>query len=175
MKKLKLLLLPVIAVLFFATECEDLLNEIGIVLSSDTYTYPFTVEARDAGSDTFISEETEANLDSLIEAKDHDPDAIEEITLKEATLSITNGENFNAFGSFELILAAEGLSEIVIATLSDIPDDSSVAEFELTDEDLVDYLQSDVFVVTIKGTLDEAITDPINITATIVYNIKVGV
>ena len=175
MKKLAIFWLPVLTIIFMATECDDILNSVGVIISSDTYVYNFTVDSMNSGSAALISEESEANLDSLIEAEGQDPSTINEVTLKDAKLTITNGKNFDAFGSFELKIKADGLDEIVIATLNNIPAGSTEADFVLTDKNLVDFLNKDVFVISINGVLNDDIIEAIDITATVTYNIKVGV
>ncbi len=102
----------------------------------------------------------ETNSESEFEVNDTRKDLIEEILLKEITLTITSPEtaDFSFLESIEVYINAEDLDEILIASKTEIDETASVLELDLTDTDLQEYIKKDSFTLRMNTVTDEAIS-----------------
>ncbi|WP_252732419.1 MULTISPECIES: hypothetical protein [Cellulophaga] len=102
----------------------------------------------------------ETNSESEFEVNDTRKDLIEEILLKEITLTITSPEtaDFSFLESIEVYIDVEDLDEILIASKSEIDGTESVLELDLTDIDIQEYIKKDSFVLRMNTVTDEVMS-----------------
>jgi hypothetical protein len=102
----------------------------------------------------------ETNSESEFEVNDTRKDLIEEILLKEITLTLTFPEmsDFSFLESIEVYINAEDLEEVLIASKTVVDETASVLELDLTDTDLQDYIKKDSFTLRMNTVTDEAIS-----------------
>ena len=104
--------------------------------------------------------ETETNSESEFAVNDTRKDLIEEIKLTELELIITSPSeaDFSFLKSIEIFISAEGMDEIQIASLNDIPDDTgNRLNLDTSDRDLKDYIKKDKFTLRLNTVTDEII------------------
>ncbi|WP_396633149.1 hypothetical protein [Maribacter sp. R86514] len=102
--------------------------------------------------------EIETNSESTFEVNDTRKDLIEEIKLTELELVIIlpDSADFSFLNSIEVYISADGLEEIKIAYLEEVPDDAgSVITLDTADTDLKEYIKSDEFSLRLNTVTDE--------------------
>ncbi len=102
--------------------------------------------------------EIETNSESTFEVNDTRKDLIEEIKLTELELVIISPDSadFSFLNSIEVYISADGLEEIKIAYLEEVPDDAgSVITLDTSDTDLKEYIKSDEFSLRLNTVTDE--------------------
>ena len=99
------------------------------------------------------------NSETTFESENTKKDLVEEATLTKLTLSIItpNGEDFSFLESAKIYITADGLSELMIASNTDIPAES-VVELYSEGQNLVEYIKKDVINLRIETITDEIIT-----------------
>lgn len=105
--------------------------------------------------------EMETNSESKFAVNDTRKDLIEEITLSELELIILSPDNadFSFLNSIEVFISAEGLEEIQIAFLSEVPEDSgNTINLNTSDKDLKEYIKKDEFSLRLNTVTDELIS-----------------
>ena len=105
--------------------------------------------------------ETETNSESEFAVNDTRKDLIEEIKLTELELVMIspNGADFSFLKSIEIFISAEGLEEIPIASLTDIPNDTgNRLNLNTSDRDLKDFIKKDKFSLRLNTVTDELIS-----------------
>lgn len=108
----------------------------------------------------------ESNSESEFAVNDTKKDLIEEIILTQLDLTITSptGGDFGFLKSIEVYISAEGLSEIMVASNTDIPDNAG-AKISLTptNKDLKEYIKKDKFNLRLNYVTDEVLTSDYHI------------
>jgi|TARA_R110002051_G_scaffold143507_5_gene216458 hypothetical protein len=102
--------------------------------------------------------EMETNSESTFAVNDTRKDLIEEITLTELELVMISpdGADFSFLNSIEVYISAEGLEEIRIAYLEEVPDNAgSVITLNTSDTDLKEYIKKDEFSLRLNTVTDE--------------------
>lgn len=102
--------------------------------------------------------EIETNSESTFEVNDTRKDLIEEIKLTELEMVIISPDDadFSFLNSIEVYISADGLEEIKIAYLEEVPDDAgSVITLDTADTDLKEYIKSDEFSLRLNTVTDE--------------------
>lgn len=105
-----------------------------------------------------ITPEKETNAESTFAVEDTRKDLVEEILLKQATLTITSpeGQDFAFLNDLYLYLRADGLDEILIASAEDIPESiGNVLELNPEDKDFKEYIKKDEFTLRVKAVTDK--------------------
>ena len=102
--------------------------------------------------------EMETDSESKFAVNDTRKDLIEEITLTELELIIISPDNadFSFLNSIEVFISAEGLEEIQIASLDEVPEDSgNKILLNTSDTDLKEYIKKDEFSLRLHTVTDE--------------------
>ncbi|WP_405400681.1 hypothetical protein [Maribacter sp. Asnod2-G09] len=102
--------------------------------------------------------EMETNSESTFEVNDTRKDLIEEIKLTELELVIISPESadFSFLNSIEVYISADGLEEIRIASLDEVPEDAgNKITLDTSDTDLKEYIKSDEFSLRLNTVTDE--------------------
>jgi hypothetical protein len=102
--------------------------------------------------------EMETNSESKFAVNDTRKDLIEEIKLTELELLIVSPDNadFSFLNSIEVFISSDGLEEIQIASLSDVPEDvGNSITLNTSDIDLKEYIKKDEFSLRLNTVTDE--------------------
>lgn len=102
--------------------------------------------------------EMETNSESKFAVNDTRKDLIEEIILTELELVVIAPDtaDFSFLNSIEVFISADGLKEIQIASLSDVPEDvGNSITLNTSDIDLKEYIKKDEFSLRLNTVTDE--------------------
>ena len=102
--------------------------------------------------------EMETNSESKFAVNDTRKDLIEEIILTELELVVIAPDtaDFSFLNSIEVFISADGLEEIQIASLSDVPENSgNRINLNTSDIDLKEYIKKDEFSLRLNTVTDE--------------------
>ncbi len=161
MKKVVLLIIPVI----LYTSCKDIEK-----LTEFTMDYDSSVTlSKSTGLNlpvNLFTPDIETNSSSEFAVNETRKDLVEEIRLTALNLTITSPESqtFSFLESVTISIAAEGLSEIEVATLENIPDNvGKIITLETTDQDLKEYIKKDKFTLHVKSVTDELLSQDVDI------------
>lgn len=143
---------------------------------SSTVTLPQDLDINKS-EDVFPSE-IEANLKAKVEGEGSSMDKIESVELTDLKLKITSptGKDFQFLSSVALYMDAEGLEEIKVAWLDDVPDTIGDAmDLKTSSKDLTDYLVEEVITLRLNTVLNEGISQDyqIGIDVTFLVDAKV--
>ncbi|UXP30654.1 hypothetical protein N6H18_09835 [Reichenbachiella agarivorans] len=102
----------------------------------------------------------ESNSESTFAGNNTKKELIEEIRLDQMDLTVTSPADgtFSFLESATLYISADGLDEIEIAYLEEVPEDAgSSISLDVTGVDLKEYLLQDSFQLRMKSSTDETI------------------
>lgn len=102
--------------------------------------------------------EMETNSESTFAVNDTRKDLIEEITLTELELFIVSPDtaDFSFLNSIEVYISADGLEEILIASLDEVPEEvGNRITLNTSDADLKEYIKKDEFSLRLNTVTDE--------------------
>ena len=102
--------------------------------------------------------EMETNSESTFAVNDTRKDLIEEIKLTDLELVMISPEeaDFSFLNSIEVFISADGLEEILIANLDEVPEDAgNVITLDTSDTDLKEYIKKDEFSLRLNTVTDE--------------------
>tara|TARA_R110000868_G_scaffold3863_5_gene23730 strand:+ start:3616 stop:4149 length:534 start_codon:yes stop_codon:yes gene_type:complete len=102
--------------------------------------------------------EMETNSESTFAVNDTRKDLIEEIKLTDLELVMISPEeaDFSFLNSIEVYISADGLEEILIANLDEVPKDAgNVITLDTSDTDLKEYIKKDEFSLRLNTVTDE--------------------
>ena len=122
--------------------------------------------------------DVETSSESEFESNNTRKDLIEEIQLKRMRLTITSpsGEDFSFLKSIEIYIKADGVDEILIASLSPVPADAgSQIDLETSGADLKEYIKKDSFTLRVKTATDEVIDNDIDIAILSVFAVDASI
>ena len=168
MKYLKYLSIVVLSIILF-TNCKliDGWTQFEVDYSS-TVTLPQDLDINK--SEDVYPSEIEANLKTKVEDEGSSMDKIESVELTDLNLRITSptGKDFQFLTSVALYMNAEGLDEIKVAWLDDVPATIGDAmALKTSSADLTDYLVEEVVTLRLNTVLNQGISQD--------YQIGIGV
>lgn len=108
-----------------------------------------------------ITPETETNSDTEFESNETRKDLIEEIKLikLELVLDTPTDADFSFLKSIEIFISADGLEEISIASVNEVPEDiGNILVLDTSDADLKKYIKKDTYSLRLNTVTDELIT-----------------
>lgn len=166
MKTTRLILILFIAAGILATACEDLLGDL-LKFNTQWYTLEFSIDTTDqVGTVTFITEEFDADLDSVLEANSVSMDNISDARLSDAIVSIlTPGKNFDPVGSLQIYIETPGKGSTLVAWLETVPTGVTEIVLDLTEDDLQEYLTETTFRATATGVLNSKVDEVVDLKA----------
>lgn len=153
------LLIPVWLLSFMMEGCKKLdkftqfnmsYDEQYVIPSSTGINLPFNI----------ISPDVETNSTSQFEVNDTRKDLIEEITLIDLTLELNSpgSSDFSFLKSAAIYISADGLSEVKVAYIDDVPDNVGKSmKMKTTGEDLQEYVKKDQFDLRLNVITDKVI------------------
>lgn len=154
----KLLLLPVMMLLFLS--CEDELDKLTMfdIDNSTSFSIPATTIIDSPIA--INTPEIESNSNNDFENNNSRKELIESAKLTRLQLTVDSPDNgnFDFLNEVELFISADGLTEIPLASIENIPADQ-LKELNLTptSEELRPYLQADNYNVRVRAITDETI------------------
>jgi hypothetical protein len=126
-------------------------NEEVVIPSTIGMDLPFNVATPDISTDS----------ESKFSVNDTRKGLIEFISLKSMTLDLTQPADgdFGFLKSISIYIKADGLDEIKIAWLDEVPaDPGATLDLDTSDEDLQEYIKMDSFSLRVNTVTDEIIT-----------------
>lgn len=108
-----------------------------------------------------ITPETETNSDTEFESNETRKDLIEEIKLikLELVLDTPADADFSFLKSIEIFISADGLDEISIASVKEVPEDiGNILVLDTSNADLKKYIKKDKYSLRLNTVTDELIT-----------------
>jgi hypothetical protein len=176
----KQLLIVAVSVLLtgFLLSCEkdDIIENATTSIDTQYFDMDFTVQATDKSGFQIFAEETFSHdIDSLLLLIGLNSDQIEEVVLKEAIVSIKEGNsitNFNILGSIELTIYTDLLGEMDIALSDPVPLDQSSLSLELSEENILPYFREEMFMITAQGDLKQRVNNDVNLNARVKFRVK---
>ena len=105
-----------------------------------------------------ITPEIETNSESKFEVNDTRKDLVEEIRLTELEMVIISPTeaDFSFLNSVEVYISADGLEEILVASLDEVPDNAgNTILLNTADVDLKEYIKKDAFSLRLNTVTDE--------------------
>jgi len=160
--------------LFLVSCGED--NDITTIDFDLDYTSSITVPASSGINLPFdlFSPEVTTNAESTFGSNNTNKELISEITLSSLTATITSpsSQRFDFVDDVTLYINADGLGEVEIATVTDVPDNvGTTLEFTTTGNNLKDYIVKDKFTIRAEVTTDQNVTEEVNIELDSKFNV----
>lgn len=155
----------------------ELLEELGVDITTDNYEDDFQVEPKGAGTYLFYQDVVISELKSIVEDEGFSLDQINSVQLHECIFSVNGPDdaNFNAFGSLEVVIFTDSPETgEVVATIDNLGVGLTEVTLMPTESELIDYLSGDDYNILIKGVLDEDLTYLIDIHYIINFDVEVG-
>jgi hypothetical protein len=162
--------------LFIFTVC--LLNSCDIIdeLTKFNMEYNSTVEIESTANlnlpfDVFTPD-VETNSESEFEVNDTRKDLIEDIRLRKLDLDITSpsDQDFSFLESVEIFISAEGLQEIRIAYMDEVPETiGNLISLDVEDVDIKEYIKKDKFNLRLNTVTDEVLTNDCSIAVKCIF------
>ncbi len=117
------------------------------------------------------------NFESEFSTNNANTDRVEYIKLTSMNLEVTNptGGNLDFLKSIQLSISADGLSDKIIASKSDVPDGLSLLDLDVEDEDLKPYIIKDTYKLKVEAVTDQIITQDYDLSTTSAFEVKANV
>lgn len=106
------------------------------------------------------------NAESTFGSNNTNKDLVSRVTLSSlvATITSPNDQRFDFVDDITLYISADGLGEVEIASVTDVPDNiGTTLEFTTTGNNLKDYIVKDKFKIRAEVTTDKNTTEDIDI------------
>ncbi|NJM16209.1 MAG: hypothetical protein HC896_13275 [Bacteroidales bacterium] len=165
--------LSAFAVLFLSS-CEEFADQFAFDVDGQTITFDMVAAPNPAGEFVYVTDLSDINLDSVINAQGVDPDAIQDISFEEATIDIVGDGNFDAFGSVEAWLSASNMNDMLLASADSIAEGAKQIPMQLATTSAKDILDGTGYSFALRGDLKQALEDTLVLKGTLKYKIKVS-
>lgn len=137
-----------------------------------------TKDLTTTGNQAFGETVLNSELKEKLEKNNTSLDLLDELKLKSATILIDSakaGENFDKVDNIEMLLSADGLPTITLASKNPIAKGSTSIELNVNNSDnLANYLKTTTYTYSIKGT-NNAPLSPMKLRIKANWNIKASV
>jgi hypothetical protein len=109
--------------------------------------------------------ETTTNAETTFGNNDTNKELIQEIIMKQMTMDITapGDRDFDFLKEIRIYINADGLSELEIASKTDIPADVDMITLDVNSNDIKEYIKKDKFQLRVKTVTDEVLSNDVNI------------
>ena len=159
----KIIALFALVLLFSNCKKVDEFTQFNLTYKSEVTVSPATI--LNLPIDIFTPD-METNSEAEFAVNDTNKDLVEEILLERLDMKITSPDDqrFDFLGSISVFIEAEGLSEIKIAEITDIPDNVG-AEISLTtvENNLAEYIKKDAFNLRVNIVSDKTVNREVKI------------
>lgn len=175
MKMRRIILVVFAAAMVFSSGCDDLLSDL-LKFNGEWYPFEFSIEPEDeVGEIEFVSDEFDANIDSLFEAEGLSRENLKSVKISDAEITvITAGYTFDPITSVELIMETPGLGSKTVAWLDTVPRGVTTIELDLSGDDLQEYLMEETFRFTVSGYLETRVDDKVDFEGRVRYVYRGG-
>ena len=138
-------------------------QEATIVVESN---FPIGLVAFDPVTVPTNSEETFKNNKTRAEL-------VKDVTLNKLTLTIpeAEGADFDFLKKIEIYIAAEGLNEVKVAFLDEVPLNQKTIELKLTNAKLDEYLKKDNYTIRTKAELRSSVVSDVDVKAAMRFKV----
>lgn len=98
---------------------------------------------------------------------------VKDVTLNKLTLTIpeTEGSDFDFLKTIEIYIAAEGLAEVKVAFLEEIPLDKKTIELKLTNAELDEYIKKDKYTIRTRAQLRNSVVSDVDVNAAMRFKV----
>ena len=98
---------------------------------------------------------------------------VKDVTLNKLTLTIpeTEGADFDFLESIEIYIAADGLKEVKVAFMEEVPLNVNTLTMNLTNAELDEYLKKDAYTIQTRAVLRNTVVDDINVDAAMRFKV----
>lgn len=172
------ILIPILFAAIILTSCDSLSK-------LTQFEMPFTASVTVPASTplnlplSLPTPDIETNSATFFSSKNIDTDLIDQITLKKFELSLNSPAtgNFNFLKTIEIYISAEGLDDVKIASLGDIPNNAAKSlQLTVDSVNLKQFILKDKFGLKVKATTDETIMSDykIDVNTTFLVDAKIA-
>lgn len=163
---------------FMFSSCEELLD-FGVNVETD-YTYvDFVIEpAGNVGENVFSTSVIQSSLEDMLADTEVSRDEIRSVSIKEAVIELKNDDpaiTLDYFSSIEATIQVDGLPEVVVAFADSIPRGARSIVCNVTNEELLGYLEEDAYILRAGGVSVKPITDTLLIQGKLKFSVTTDV
>jgi hypothetical protein len=145
-------------------------------MDTEYYEMDFTVKASDLSGFQIFSEDTYTfDINALLAQAGLERDQVEEVVLKEASMSMKANPDypdFNMLGSIELTVYTDQLGETSVALADPVPADHSAFYLQPEDANILPYFLKGSFMITVQGLLKERVYKDLDLQAKVKFRVK---
>jgi len=155
--------------------CDDMFDQMGLTVYSDYQEFTYTLMPAYAGEYEIGKTFSAINTDSI--ASTLDSGFVRDIKLCDAAIeiiSIDSTQNFDAFESLEAVISADAFPEVVVGIIPEVPDSATKLVFNLTDENILEYMGGYEYVLKIRGMLEGNLETSMDIAVRFRFKIGIG-
>ncbi len=163
---------------FMFSSCEDMMD-FGVNVDTD-YTYvDFVVEpSGNVGENVFSTSVIPSSLESMLADTELSRNDVSSVSIKEAIIELKNDDpaiTLDYFSSVEATIQVDGLPEVVIAFADSIPQGARSVVCNVTNEELLGYVEGDEYIVRAAGVSVKPITDTLFIQGKLKFSVTTDV
>lgn len=159
------------------TSCEDLLNELGIIVESDYYETEIIIPPTSDGEYYLADAIMKADIEQALEDAGEDRAAIiKYITVSEAWVIVNENSPIADLSVVDAVIgsiAAEGYDSDTVAFAENNGAAVTEIELEVNPIDVALYLESESFAYAVHGKLNGPLTDTLKLTARLKFDIAI--
>ena len=171
-----LLSIPVLLFLASCDKTNEFVDSPSNSMDTEYYDMDFTVKAADLSGFQIFSEDTYSfDINALLAQAGLDPGQVEEVKLKEASMSMSKNlsyPNFNMLGSIELTVYTDDLGETSVALTDPVPTDRDAFDLQPEDVNILPYFMEGKFIITVQGVLKERVYEDLDLQAKVKFRVK---
>jgi hypothetical protein len=167
--------IAILSVVLF-TSCDELYDEFGLSVKTDYVEMEFSIYPSEAGDYVFTQEIIADDIDSILTANGSSRDKLQSITVVDGFIETTSYSvepDFSKFSSMWVVLRTGAVAD-TIAWNFEIPENSSIVDFNLTNNDISEYIDNEMYNLDVWAVLDEEMTDTLIFKAMIRYELNLG-
>lgn len=171
MKK-KASLVSVIVIFSLIISSCDIFDVIDIDFTSDPVVIKMAIAPTETQNISRTYEEIDSEIKEQIENHGGIIENLESVVISSIKINLVSGaEDFNAFKNVEIMLSTGTLSEKKVAWIDNIPADTNKVVPQHTGDNIKDYLDNDLYGISLSGEVIETFTDTIIVDIVMEYNI----
>lgn len=171
-----------IALLFSFASCNKLKDAVKVNVAMQSADISFSIPPQPVGTQTLSSFTATLNVDSIIKANASNMgiNNIKSVKITSCSFTLLNADATNNFGALSACQAtlssSSNTTPVTLAEISNNPDanSSSLSLPVNSSVELKNYFSGTSFYYTISGTTRRATTQTMNCTATVKFDVQVG-
>lgn len=181
MRGKKILGLAAIIAGLLTTSCEELENmfdEFGVKVNSEYYTVELAIPPAPAGMQVYVHTLMQSDLDQIIEEYGDATATLQKVEVTEAYIEVMDRskvKDLNAVKSVTTTLSTENLTEVTIASVINDAREAIMLPMEIHETDITDYVDTEEYILTNYGELQETLTDTLWVRGKMRYQLTLNV